>query len=325
MNYKQPFYTLRLNSQNCGYRITVNGCFIEEQRHGEMNVMEYPINQWLKNGDNLFDIYHINIPTPAGITGLRNDGKLTLELCVRENSGSETTIINRTIYDGSHLKIEDDSVDYTDIEGLLSSLSTSFLTNKFDVVSNKIVPSDTGEFSIEDYQVKKGEYNHALQTTQNITLPAPFPLWRFFKADELTNHNELSDEQWEATRKNMINEVYQPVWKALRDNDAKALKALFLERGKEYDQAFYKEEGKDVYEMVVHLRSLVDNEDLSPVRDLNINACDVAVAFNNKLTWLHDWDLSLSEKIEFEHLGTDLLTSIPLKFARFDGKWEIVR
>lgn len=123
----------------------------------------------------------------------------------------------------------------------------------------------------------------------------------------------------------MIDEVYQPVWQALKDNDAKALKALFFERGKEYDQAFYKEAGKDVYEMVVHLRSLVGNDDLSSVRDLDINACDVAVAYNNKLSWLHNWDLSLSSVLDFKHLDADLVTRIPVMFARFDGKWEIVR
>ena len=60
MNFKQPFYTLRLNTQHCGYRLAVNGCLIDEDRVGQMNSMEYPINQWLKNGENTIDIHHLN-------------------------------------------------------------------------------------------------------------------------------------------------------------------------------------------------------------------------------------------------------------------------
>ncbi len=46
MKYKKPYYTLKINSEYCGYRITINGCFIEVNQDGDPLNMEYPVNQW---------------------------------------------------------------------------------------------------------------------------------------------------------------------------------------------------------------------------------------------------------------------------------------
>ena len=324
-NYQQPFYTLRLSAQNCGYMMAVNGCLIEEDQIGEMINMEYPINHWLKNGENTFDIYHLNIATPPKGAGMRSDGLLTVEICVRENSEQKSTVINRTVYDAASLSYKERRVDYTDVAALLSTLSSSTPQQQFDLVDGQVNINDNGQFIIGEYNLQKGTPNSALQITQTITLPTPFPLWRFFEADELVYQDDLTDDEWENTLKGLIEEVYQPIWQALKTDDAKAIKALFTERGKELDQAFYKRDGMDTYEMVVHLRDLVSDKNLSDVRELEFDACDIAVSFNNKLTWLHNWDKSLSSVLDFKHLNADLVTRVPVMFARFDGKWEIAR
>jgi len=323
-NYQQPFYTIRFKSQHCGYRLAVNGCVIEDDRIGEQSAMEYPINHWLKSGENTIDIYHLNINTPFGKKGLLTDGCLNLELCVRENDSHEVTVLSTTEYNGAKLNIDENRANYDDIDALRSTIETSTQPTQFDVIDDQVILSDQGAFIIGDYQVKKG-ITKALQITQKLTLPAPFPLWRFFEADDLPYHNDLSDDEWKATRQMMIDEVYQPIWQALHDDDAQAIKDLFAGRGKELDQAFYKKNGQDVYEMVVHLRGIINDDDLSSVRELDFDYCDVAVAFNHKLSWLHNWKLSLSSKLAFDHLGADIETRIPVMFARFDGKWEIVR
>ena len=325
MNYKQPFYSLRLKSNNAGYRLTVNGCLIEAHMNIQPNQMEYPINHWLKNGENIFDIYHLNGTTGFGKKGLRADGEITLELCVRENDDQEAIVIQKTVYHGATLNLERNKVDYTDIEALHSTLTNSSQPNQFNIVDNEIIPADDGAFIIGKYQVKKG-ITKALHISQTITLPTPFPRWRFFDADDLNSHLNYTLEEWKATRKEMIEEVYLPIWQALNDNDSDALKTLFTGRGKEFDRAFYKpHEGQDTYEMVHHLTGLINDSDLESIRRLNFDACDVHVSFNNKLTWLHNLKKPLSSKLEFKHKEADLVTRIPVMFARFDGKWEIVR
>lgn len=325
MNYKKPFYSLRLKSNNAGYRLSVNGCLIEEHNSLQPNQMEYPINHWLKNGTNTFDIYHLNVPTGFGKLGLRADGEVTFELCVRENDQVEAIVIQKTIYLGATLNLDENRVDYADVDALLSTLKSSTLPCQFNIIDEQITHDESGAFIIGEYQVKKG-ITKALHISQKITLPAPFPLWRFFEADELTNHLDLTDEEWEITRKNMVEVVYQPLWQALKDNNATALKSIFSGRGKEFDQAFYKpNEGQDTYEMVHHLTGLITDQDLSDVRPLDIEDCDVYVTFNNKLAWLHNWDKTLSSVVDFKHKEADLVTRIPVMFARFDGKWEIVR
>ena len=325
MNYKKPFYSLRLKSKNAGYHIAVNDCLIAAHLNITPNQMEYPINHWLKNGENTFDIHHINVTTGFGKKGLRADGEITIELCVRENDQNKTKVIHTTAYRGVTLNLDKNKTDYTDIDALKSTLKSSTKPCRFNVIDNEIVLAEGGAFIIGDHQVKEG-VTLALQISQTITLPTPFPLWRFFEADELTYHEDLSDEEWESTRKNMIEEVYQPVWQALNDDDTDALTALFTGRGKEFDQAFYKpNDGQDTYEMVHHLSGLINDKTLLAIRPLKMAGCDVHVSFNKKLTWLHNFDLPLSSKLEFRFKEAEMVTRIPVMFARFDGKWEIVR
>ncbi len=324
MNFKQPFYTIKLNTRHCGYVIAVNGCVIDEDRIGELSNTEYPINHFLKNGNNSIDIHQLNIMTPGEQTGMHEEGFLTLSLCVRENDSTESMVLSETVYDATKLNIIDFEPDYTDMDNLLASIERSSPKSQFDIVDNKVVINDGGAFSVGHYELQKGPC-HALQITQTVNLPAPFPLWRFFQADDLTPHNDLSDDEWIATRKMMIEQVYQPVYQALLDDDTEALTALFAGRGKELDQAFYKKDGQDVYEMVKHLKGIINNPDFQPIRALKFDYCDVAVAFNQKMTWLHNWDLTMSGKLEFKHKEAEIVTRIPVQFARFDGNWEIVR
>jgi len=325
MNFKQPFYTLKLNTRHCGYSIAVNGCVIDEDRTGEVSNTEYPINHYLKNGDNNIEIHHINIVTKGDEkTGMHEDGLLTLSLCVRENDNTESIVLSETVYDAKKLNMVDFGPVYTDMENLLASIERSSPKSQFDVVDNKLTLNNEGAFSVGRYELKEGPTN-ALQITQNIALPTPFPLWRFFQADELAFHNDLSDDEWTNTRKMMIEQVYQPVYQALLDDDTAALTALFSGRGKELDQAFYKKEGQDVYEMVKHLKGIINDPDFQAVRTLQLDSCDVVVAFNQKMTWLHNWDLTMSGKLEFKHKEANIVQEIPVRFARFDGNWEIVR
>jgi len=287
--------------------------------------MEYPINHWLKNGENRFDIYHLNIPTGFDKLGLRGDGEIILELCVRENDEQENNVIHKTVYLGERLNITDGVTDYSDVKALVSTLDSSSQPSQFNMVDGELVQSDDGSFIIGKYQVKDG-ITEALHINQTITLPAPFPRWRFFDADELTYHLDLTDEEWESTRKQMLEEVYQPLWQALNDNDTPALTALFKGRGEEFDQAFYKpNKGQDTFEMVHHLKGLINDQDLSSVRPLKLDESDIHVSFNKKLTWLHVFDYPLTSIVDFKHKHADIVTRIPIMFARFDGKWEIVR
>lgn len=324
MNYQQPVYTLRLTSKHCGYSITVNGCVIDDDISGQATSMEYPINHYLKNGDNKFDIYHRNIANGKGGISMRTDSTLCLELYVREHGTNEKSLVAKTIYDAAQISIIECVIDYDDKEQLANALAQSTSPQCFNIIDGKKVASEDGAYTVGDYTVING-VTHAMHINQTISLPAPFPLWRFFQADELTFHQDLTDQEWIDTRIDMAQNVYQPLYQALLNDDTAALTALFTERGKELDLAFYNKEGQDVFEMVRHLRGIINDPDFQEVREVKFEACDVAVSFNNKMTWLHNWDLTMSHKATFKHITEDLVKSIPVMFARFDGQWEIVR
>ncbi len=322
MNYKKPFYTIKIKTQHCGYRLAVNGCLIEEDRAGVPVSMEYPINQWLKNGENTIDLYHLNIITSEKRKSLRADGVLSLELRVKENGEQKSIVLSRTEYDGSKIVGLEDKVDYADIEALTDSISNSSRPMIFEVDNNKIVESKSGAFNVGKYEVKEG-ITKALQITQTVNLPAPFPLWRFFEADALIYHNDLSDEDWKAERVSML-KVYQPLWDAFNNDDTNAMKSLLAARCKEYDLAFYTEEGQNLYELIVHIKGIINDENRE-LRKLEYKRVDLCVSFNHKMTWLHAWDRSNISSLAFDFTNADLETRIPVMWSKFDGKWEIVR
>ncbi len=325
MNYTKPFYTLKINSKHCGYRLAVNGCLVEEDRIGEPLNMEYPINQWLKNGENTIDIHHLNITTLTDDTSMHEEGQFTVELRVKEHGEQHSTVVSTIAYDATKLKRygEDDYlVDFDNQKALLDSIAESSKPIQFDIVDEQIKESDSGAFQVIGYEVKKG-ITKALQITQTIQLPTPFPLWRFFEADDLIYHNDYSDDDWLEERANMI-KVYQPLWDALNTNDTEAMKKLFAARCKEYDQAFYMEDGQNLWELIVHLRGIIKDDEWV-LSELEFDAVDFCVAFNHKITWLHHWKLSLDSSLIFEHVEADFEKSIPVMWSKFDGQWEIVR
>ena len=126
MNYKKPFYTLKIDTVHCGYQLAINGCLVDEDRIGAPLNMEYPINQWLKNGANVLDIYHLNIRNEKTQRMSQPDeGRLTVEVRVKEFGDSESTAISRVVYDGESLpRTAENKVDFENIDAIYSSIET---------------------------------------------------------------------------------------------------------------------------------------------------------------------------------------------------------
>jgi len=325
MNYLKPVYTLKLSTVHCGYRLAINGCLLDVNKTGESFNMEYPINQWIRDGANQIDIYLLNIRMKRKGRNLHEEGKLILELCVKEHESDQKMVISRTVYDGTQITRKENGIltDYDNTASLNASVAESSKPGSFNIVDGRLVEDEMGVLKFGAYTLEKGLHNKALHISQPITLSAPFPEWRFFNADDLPFHADLTDEEWEETRKQLI-EVYQPVWQALKDKDMKAIKTLFAARGKEYDQAFYKLDGQDLHEMRVHLNGIAHDKD-RVLQPLKFNNVDVCVSYNNKVTWLHHPKASLASSLKFRFTTAEIETRVPIFWARFDGQWEIVR
>ncbi len=326
-NIVKPVYTVKIRSSRCGFKLLINGC-LEEVIGGEPVNQEYLINQWLKNGTNTIELHQCNIHDEStGKAGILLDAKLSLELRVKEHGTSESILLSTTLFDASKLKrtnvLGGHRVDYDDVPALYTSIEGSSPAQHFNIIDGELIDSESGAFSVGDYELKKGITN-ALQVTQKVTLPCPFPEWKFFSADTVPYHVTLSDEDWKATRALMIKEAYQPVWDAINNKDIDAMQALFRSRCAEYDQAFYTQEGQNLYELVVHLVGIINDPVWTQLR-LDFDDVDLHVAMNEKISWLHTWELPMVSAFKFEHVSANLEKRIPMMFSKFNGQWEIVR
>jgi hypothetical protein len=255
---------------------------------------------------------------------MHHDGKLTMELRVKEFGSDESVVLSTTQYDAKQLARLDDGllVDFDNVEALKKSISASSLESTFDIENNQKQLNETGPFKILPYDVFEGPHK-ALSIIHNVELETPFPLWRMFEADDLIYHTDLSKEEKLQTKSNLL-DIYNPLWDALTNKDTKALEQFFELRCSEYDIAYYTKSGQNRYELIVHLLSFVNSDDWQKA-EMIIGKLSVFVAYNNKSTWLHTPKHPLVSGFKFRQVSSNLATRIPMMWAQFDGKWQIVR
>ena len=324
MDFKQPFFTLKISSVHCGYRLAVNGFPIDDNLTGEPVTIEHPINAWIKSGQNSFEVHHLNIVTPGDVYGMHKDGSLTMEVFVKEHGTDDSILISSVNYDAKQLTRVDNGilVDFDDQEALKASISASAVESTFDIENHQKQFNETGPFKVLPYEVFEGPHK-ALSIIHNIELETPFPLWKIFSTDDLISRDEMTKDIWVETRFNLV-EVYRPLWDALNSKDTKALEQLFELRCSEYDTAYYTEPGQNRYELIVHLLSFINSDDWRPM-EMHGRKLDVCIAYSKKSTWLHTPKKPLMSGFKFLHETAELETRIPMMWAQFDGKWQIVR
>jgi len=324
MNFKQPYFTLKITSVHCGYRLAVNGFPIDDNLTGEPVTIEHPINAWIKSGHNSFGIHHLNINTAHELTGMHHNGQLSVEVCVKECGEDESIVLSTTQYDAKQLtRLECDLlVDFDDIKALKNSIIGSSNEEIFSIVNQQKHLTEEGPFKILPYALYNGPHK-ALSIIHNIELETPFPLWKMFTADDLLLRSDMTKEIWNETREQLA-ALYQPVWDALIDKDTNTLEKIFEHRCSEYDIAYYTKPGQNRYELIVHLLSFVNSDNWVPL-EMSGKKFDVLVSYNKKGTFLHTPRKPLMSAFKFRDLDAKLETRIPMMWAQFDGKWQIVR
>ena len=242
MQLEKPFYSVKIDSQYCGYTVAINGCYVEYHREGSPLNMEYPVNQWLRTGKNLIEVYFYNISDPTlKRKTVSSKAQIKCDLRVKEawteQDKLSVSIIN---FSGQQLPREKETgrIDYNALEANILCENTT-AAGYYDIEGASFVSKEMGEIKIDPVEVSKGP-TKSIRISQAIHLNTPFPEWQFFKAEKHRLHVELSDDEWEAFRVELLAE-YQKIHDAINSRDLNKLKPLIEDRSREYGQAFYKE------------------------------------------------------------------------------------
>ena len=112
-----------------------------------------------------------------------------------------------------------------------------------------------------------------LTLTNDITLPMTFPEWTWEKGEPLKNDF--------ATKEELYNEVYVPIFKALKDKDIDSLRELFASGINDFAKANYTQNVLD--EEIEELKRLVNDPDLTLFDLSPINDALYLNVYNNKV------------------------------------------
>ena len=321
----QPFYTLKINSQYCGYTIAINGCLIENHEETSPLNMEYPVNQWLKTGDNTIEIYFYNMDDPEiNKAILSPKAEITCELLVKQtNTENQKINVSTLRFIGKQVpRIEDGyKIDYNKLSPDLTC-SASTKSGHYKLTDSKLISDNSGNIVVGEITTEKGP-TKSVRVIQPINIPLPFPTWQFFSAEQHKLHYDLSDDEWEAFRVELLAE-YQKIYDAINSRDLNKLKPLVEDRSREYGQAFYKDDGTELNELIERINFIQSDPEWELVPP-TLSRLDISVAFNHQLVWMHAWDRPMFGGIGFSHNKSDLAKAFLFIFAKIDGKWKIVR
>ncbi|WP_096087033.1 hypothetical protein [Agaribacterium haliotis] len=324
MSFHKPFYSLNIKSARCGYVICINGAYVEVHEDSESLAIEYPVNHWLKNKQNNIEVFLSTIDDPeTGKARVRRDAVLEVRLYVKEAESSDKSLVSQINFDASKLNRKDENaIDYDALNNIDEFCSGSTTPGSYAIENGKTIASTEGEYRVGSIIAQKGK-SKGLCLTQPIELPLPHPEWMFFSGETHEIHFNLSDDEWEDKRTEMIAE-YQKLWDALEAKDYDTFAAQISDRCKEIDLAFYRDEGQTCKNIIRKFK-LNSSDPEWPLKPLSKNSLDYAVAYNQQIVWMHPWDKPMSGAIALKHTKSDMVNVYPLAFAKINGQWKIVR
>lgn len=325
MSYQKPFYSLRVSSKHLSYMLCVNGCYVEVHGSDEPLTIEYPVNQWLKNGDNSIDVYQDLLPDhELDRNIIRLDSEMIVELLVKEFGENESVCISKLCFDGAKLpRVDMEATPVPDFDASTELFCKgSSMPGQYSINGNTAELNPEGEYGVGDIGYEVGPHG-APRLFQHVSLPLPLPKWHFFNAEKLPIHFSLSDDEWQTFREEVLPE-YQRIYDALEAQDWQTFESLCKRRCDEYDLALYREPGESLKLFIDGYK--LDASDLEwELVPLAFDRVDIAVAFNNQLVWMHGWDNPLGHCIWLSHTKSDMCYKYHFMFAKFDGKWQVVR
>ena len=311
MKIEKPSYYIKLNMVNCPRLLTVNGIEIERDFAGDTSYGEYPINHYIKNGENSVEF-------------LVGEKDYMLEN-VNENSKGivEVRVRGKINGQGVDYKVADInySPNYTgDVKDLYAS---SMASGAYSFENNNEVKlnSKSPDFSVGDITLAPLYYEgagHIFRRT--FTVSVPFPEWSFFSAEKVFDI-PYSEAQYDKYESQLLPEL-RSLESLFAKKDLNSILPKFELRSKEVDMAFYKEPGTTQSELKVGLENVFNNEFyLEPIEDEYLQ---LLISYDGRLSALLN-AADMAGSIIYRDGDGGGYTFYSIYWMKKDGKWVIAR
>ncbi len=303
---REPIYKLRINAYKAGIVARLNGVEVYKNfSESGRNTNLITVNDLIVNGFNSIDF---TLSSEQKLSS-KAKGEVTLEVFAE----GKHYILNHLSVDMSQKEITKDSTPPG---------RYSYTKEGFKADSNGTIVVEEVKMSPDTmYQSTKQD---GIKVTQRISLPTPFPRWRFLDSQDIIDFdiNYISMDEYNKLK-------HSPKIQALYALDAKlraALKAknpqsiidLFSERFQESAAAFYDTAQNLKKELLDDFIEVVHNPTKKLIEYPNPDDLYFVIEENRKLAWIRP--------IEFYDKETGIYSSYEIKYRiNKQGEWVITR
>jgi hypothetical protein len=242
---QKPYVTLRVEADYVPYEVFVNGGFVATDLSGWTGTETWPINSWLRSGDNQIALllypWHPEDDVPPSFD---TRARLTLKVSVRDLAlpdGPEHEITT-LCFDGSKLE-------------------------SGDVTAESAAPGERGSSRVGPIHVEQVDFDGKLLIKRDLNLAVPFPEWAFLRSDAAAPAYTLSEDEIEPQYRQLLS-AYENIWQLLQAKSLDQLMPLFAERSHEIDSAMYLPEGTTQAKLRASFEKTLHDEtrNLAPLR-----------------------------------------------------------
>lgn len=307
---KQPTYKLKIHGQSNKFQLFFNGSQVYEDYTTTTSNITYPINDLITDGKNELKIklfasksmeYHF-----------KDNAFLHISLIVENDKGKEMTLSTLSYVQKDKDRFQESTLagHYSIDEGL----------KKVKLGDLVVTPVRTDTFTMSQTEKVNGLY-----ITQDITLPTPFPRWKFLDSDDILNKpfDELTMDEYMKLKSSpkiqALYDAYRKIHTGLKNKDINSFTDMFGERFREADIAWYNPSGYNKNDLTKDLQRMV-NDSKWELKKFDEKNQYFFVEDSDKLAYVR-------KIIRFKKKNTKLYTNYNMKF-RWDEKnqkWILTR
>lgn len=311
MKIDKPNYYLKLKMMSCPRIVTFNGVELESDMNGNSNYSEYPINHFIRNGENIIELLLPNLDYFEG----DDANQVNCEVEIRVRGTQNGSQVDHKVVDVVYAPVDVEKVEQT----YLNSMSAG----KYNYKDESPSVADGKVFDFEAGAVKEGKkYPGGFDLTleRKFTAEVPFPEWGFFRAEKIAGLLE-TDEEFYALEAEILPLVHK-MQKLYADQNLKEILNLTELRSREIDQAFYKADGTTQKDLEESIKHVFDSKfPLSPVSEDNLQ---LLLSNDGKLVTMVDAG-NMRGTIFFKDTINTGFTAYTFYWMKKDGKFIIAR
>ena len=304
----KPVIEVHFATEGCTREVFINDVPVLSDAPANIPLdADYPANEWMQSGENTITLRLTPNENKKQLKDLKQLCKGEISLLVEQMDNKNIRFPIGTIKYISHPD---------NILAEKANIIGSEEAEKLDSHDN-FKKNEDGDVTIGPVEIKKVEskYGDGVELQRTITLPLPFPKWKWLTSDKIENN--------EATKKELIM-LYHNIWQSLHDKNFKYLQPLLKERATEMAKAMYLPPAKKnaISDFIKDTNDpdLTQGEDIATVPEKKLY---LQVFGDGRLARLVAWDGG--SVIYFNAKDGSYSQNYDFIFRKQDGKWIITR